>query len=170
MAWWNKADSGPRDLTEAEFAELTGRIVDIAVNETTVSDAITATAKALGSLIGIASRRPEISFESMLQTANEAVELYAKEAVGRDQIGAESTANRLQKATASFIDIITTNANPTEIRGAAIALSSLAGFMVGFASVRGDDGNMRPHELLTSCAENFQEQAEKHRQSMLSER
>jgi hypothetical protein len=170
MAWWGKSSSEPRDLTEAEFAELTGRIVDVAVKGTTVSDAITATAKALGSLIGVASRRPDVSFESMLQTANEAVELYAKEAVGTDQNGAESTTKRLQKATSSFIDIITTNSNPSEIQGAAIALSSLAGFMVGFASVRGDGGNMRPHELLTSCAESFQEQAEKHRRSMLGER
>ena len=78
MAWWDKSNSEPRDLTEAEFAELTGRIVDVAVKGTTLSDAITATAKALGSLIGVASKRPEISFESMLQAANEAGRVVCK--------------------------------------------------------------------------------------------
>jgi hypothetical protein len=166
-----KFRSRARDLSEDEFAALAECLVDVAFRGTTVSDAITATAKALGSLIGIASRRREASFDQMLEFAIETVEQYARTAFGEEHNeGAPSTTKKVQEATSSFIDIIATDTNPGEIRGAAIALSSLAGLMVGFASVRGDEGIIRPQELLTSCFESFQAQANKHRQTMLGGR
>jgi hypothetical protein len=168
MAWWRNSDPEPQDLSEEEFTALAGRLVDVAVRGATVSDAITATAKALGTLISVASKHPEVSFDQMLEVASGAVEQYARTAFGEEQNeAAPSTTKKLQKASSSFIDIIATDTKPSEIQGAAIALSSIAGLMVGFASVRGDGGNMRPQELLESCLESFRRQANKHRQTML---
>ena len=84
MAWWRNSDPEPRDLSEEEFAALAGRLVDVAVRGATVTDAITATAKALGTLTGIASRRPEVSFDQMLEVASGAVEKYARTAFGEE--------------------------------------------------------------------------------------
>jgi hypothetical protein len=161
MAWWTKSDSEPRDLPEKQFAALAGRILDVAVKDTTANDAITATAKALGSIIGITAKRPDVSLDELLKFANEAVEEYARAALGVAQDEASSTTKKLQKSVSSFIDIIATDKNPNEIQASAIALSSLAGFVVGFASVRGDGGKKRPQELLISCEQGFRKAAEK---------
>src|SRR5262249_45492432 len=71
-----------RDLTEDEFAGLTSRIINEATkNNTPVGDAITATAKAIGVMIGILAERPDVSAEELIKVSQEAVAGFAREAL-----------------------------------------------------------------------------------------
>jgi hypothetical protein len=66
-----------RELTEEEFNALASRINRIAATKTLPSDAMTATAKALGTLIGFTARRDECSMEDLVQANQAAIAEYA---------------------------------------------------------------------------------------------
>jgi hypothetical protein len=71
----------PGDLTEQEFAQLTMRLVHIATNDTTATDAMTATAKALGLLIATFARRPNVaSFDEILRYGQNGRIAFARQA------------------------------------------------------------------------------------------
>jgi hypothetical protein len=74
------------DLTEREFAQLTMRIVHTATQDTTVTDAVSATAKALGTMIAITARRPNtVGFDEILRWGQNAVVTFARDARSKAQ-------------------------------------------------------------------------------------
>jgi hypothetical protein len=75
------APKDPGDLTEQEFAQLTMRIIRTATKDTTATDAMTATAKALGVLLATFARRPEVaSFEEILRWSQNGLVAFARQA------------------------------------------------------------------------------------------
>jgi hypothetical protein len=71
-----------RDLTEDEFAGLTSRTVNEATkNNTPASDAITATAKAIGVMISILAKREGVSAEELIKGTQDAVAGFARAAL-----------------------------------------------------------------------------------------
>jgi hypothetical protein len=73
---------GDRELTAEEFVELTNRIVNAATkNNVPVSDAVTATAKALGLIICILGERPDVSVDQLIEHAQEAVASFTRQAM-----------------------------------------------------------------------------------------
>jgi hypothetical protein len=72
-----------KELTEEEFKALTMRIIDAATkNNTPVSDAISATAKAMGTLICIFSERG-VSADELIQFIQKAVADFARDALAQ---------------------------------------------------------------------------------------
>ncbi len=64
--------------------------------------------------------------------------------------------DRIKSTTSALIEVIFEGENPSEVKAGAIALASLAGFIVGFAGRRlGDE------ELLERCREDFAKSAGK---------
>jgi hypothetical protein len=78
------APNDDADLTEQEFAQLTMRIIHTATHDATSTDAMAATAKALGLLIAITARRPGVGFDETLRWGQNAVVGFAREA--RDSV------------------------------------------------------------------------------------
>jgi hypothetical protein len=75
------APKGEPVITEHEFAQLTMRLINLATLETPTTDAMAATAKALGMLIAVCSRRPEdTGFDEMLRWGQNIMVAYAREA------------------------------------------------------------------------------------------
>jgi hypothetical protein len=73
---------GDRELTAEEFVELTNRIVNAATkNNVPVTEAVTATAKALGLIICILAERPDVSVDKMIEFAQEAVATFTREGI-----------------------------------------------------------------------------------------
>lgn len=73
---------GDRELTAEEFIELTNRIVNAATkNDVPVTDAVAATAKALGVIICILGERPEYSVDELIEYSQKAVATFAREAM-----------------------------------------------------------------------------------------
>ena len=71
-----------RDLTTEEFNGLTTRLINEATkNNISVNDALSATAKALGSLICFFAEREGISAEDLIKLSHDAVEQFAGEAM-----------------------------------------------------------------------------------------
>jgi protein tyrosine phosphatase (PTP) superfamily phosphohydrolase (DUF442 family) len=71
-----------RKLTEQEFRDLTTRIVNEATkNNTPVSDALAATAKAMGLMICILAERPGVSADELVAFAQNAVAEFTREAM-----------------------------------------------------------------------------------------
>jgi hypothetical protein len=64
-------------LTEEEFNALASRIIRIAATNTLPSDAMTATAKALGTLIGFTARRDDCPIDDLVQANQAAIAEYA---------------------------------------------------------------------------------------------
>jgi hypothetical protein len=57
------------------------RIINTATQDTTVTDAVSVTAKALGTLLGVASHRPDtVGFDEMLRWGQNAVVTFARDA------------------------------------------------------------------------------------------
>jgi hypothetical protein len=76
------APKGDAALTEQEFAQLTMRIIHTATHAATPTDAMAATAKALGVLIATMARRPGVRFDETLRLGQHAVVGYARDARG----------------------------------------------------------------------------------------
>ena len=75
------APKGESDLTEQEFTQLAMRIVNTATFDATATDAMAATAKALGMLIAVLARRPEATgFDEMLRWGQNSMVAFAREA------------------------------------------------------------------------------------------
>jgi hypothetical protein len=71
-----------RDLTSEEFNQLTLRIINAAIESNApVSDMISATAKAMGSLICILSERQGTSAENLLKWSQQAVAEFTQDAI-----------------------------------------------------------------------------------------
>jgi hypothetical protein len=71
-----------RDLTSEEFHQLTLRIINAAMNSNApVSDAITATAKAMGAMICILAERPGTSAEDLIKFCQQAIAEYTQHAI-----------------------------------------------------------------------------------------
>ena len=72
-----------RDLTDDEFAGLTGRILNEATkNNTPVSDGMAATAKAIGVMISVLAERPDAaSAEELIKFSQNAVAEFARSAI-----------------------------------------------------------------------------------------
>ena len=74
-----KQDENPEQLTEEQFRVLVQRLLDLATTNTTTWDAVTATAKALGTQIAVLSRRPDTSIDQLIQELQKAVASFAYE-------------------------------------------------------------------------------------------
>jgi|tagenome__1003787_1003787.scaffolds.fasta_scaffold20962038_2 hypothetical protein len=70
-----------RDLTEEEFSALTNRILNEATKNNTPLGALSATAKAVGVMISILAKRPNISAEDLIQFSQNAVAEFARNAL-----------------------------------------------------------------------------------------
>jgi hypothetical protein len=69
------------DLTDQQFAQLAMRIVNLATVDAAAIDAIAATAKAMGMLIAVFTRRPEdTGFDELLRWGQNIMVAYAQEA------------------------------------------------------------------------------------------
>jgi hypothetical protein len=77
----NQFDDG-RDLTSEEFHQLTLRIINAATKSNApVSDAISATAKAMGAMICILAERPGTSAEDLIKSSQKAVAEFTQHAI-----------------------------------------------------------------------------------------
>lgn len=75
-------DAGGRDLTDEEFNSLTQRIIHAATkNNTPVTDAVSATAKALAVQISILSKREGVSLDDLIHYSQEALATFTREAL-----------------------------------------------------------------------------------------
>ena len=75
------APKEPGDLTEQEFKQLTMRLIHIATNDTTATDAMAATALALGMLIATFARRTNVaSFDEILRWGQNSLIAFARQA------------------------------------------------------------------------------------------
>ena len=82
------APGDANELSEDEFNQLARRIINAATTNTTSNDAICATVKALGVLIGFSARRHGSSFEELLKFGQDALAEFAQEGLARiDQAG-----------------------------------------------------------------------------------
>jgi hypothetical protein len=71
-----------RDLTSEEFHQLTLRIINAATKSNApVSDAISATAKAMGAMICILAERPGTSAEDLIKWSQQAVAEFTQHAI-----------------------------------------------------------------------------------------
>ena len=71
-----------RNLTEEEFHELTNRVVNAATqNNVPITELMTATAKALGLVIGILSERPGVDLNELIVFSQQAIDQFARESV-----------------------------------------------------------------------------------------
>jgi hypothetical protein len=77
---------GDRELTEQEFSELTNRIVNAATwGNVPVTEAMTATAKALGSILCIVGQRPGVDADKLIAFCQDAIGKFAQEAIASSQ-------------------------------------------------------------------------------------
>jgi hypothetical protein len=77
----SNAPKGKSDLTEQQFAQLAMRIVNLATVDAAAIDAMAATAKALGMIIAVFTRRPEdTGFDELLRWGQNIMVAYAREA------------------------------------------------------------------------------------------
>ena len=75
-----EAPNGDADLSEQEFAQLTMRIIYIATHDAPLTDAMSATARALGVLITNMARRPGVGFDETLRCSQNALVAFARQA------------------------------------------------------------------------------------------
>ena len=68
------------DLTEPEFAQLTMRIINTATPDVKITDAMAATAKALGVMIAMTADRGYVGFDETLRWGQNAVIGFARDA------------------------------------------------------------------------------------------
>jgi hypothetical protein len=72
--------NGDADLSEQEFAQLTMRIIYTATHDAPLTDAMSATARALGVLITNMARRPGVGFDETLRWSQNALVAFARQA------------------------------------------------------------------------------------------
>ena len=77
---------GERDLTEQEFRELTNRIMNAATQgNVPATESMTATAKALGTILCTIGQRPGIDVDRLIAFGQQAIGQYAKDAIALRQ-------------------------------------------------------------------------------------
>jgi hypothetical protein len=75
------ADAPKGSLTDHGFAQLTMRIINTATHEASPNDSVVATAKALGTLIAVLAKRPEVTgFDEFVREIQNSVAVFAREA------------------------------------------------------------------------------------------
>jgi hypothetical protein len=68
----------------------------------------------------------------------------------------EPSVTRLKRAAADFVGLVCDDEDPAEVRASAMALTSLAAFITGFAAVR---TGISLEEIVQECQQDFMEHA-----------